>query len=90
VFLVGGIYIYMSYFCIHSASLCLLVGAFNPLTFKLSTDRSAAKRMGFPLYITCCFSLAAFHFLFFFVSFVSMCFSLGSSSMGLFVPLGVD
>ena len=28
-------YIYGSCFCIHSASLCLLVGAFNPFTFKI-------------------------------------------------------
>ena len=27
-------HIYESYFCIHSASLCLLVGAFNSFTFK--------------------------------------------------------
>ena len=26
-------------FCIHSASLCLLVGAFNPFTFKVITDK---------------------------------------------------
>ena len=28
-----------SCFCIHSASLCLLVGAFNPFTFKVITDK---------------------------------------------------
>ena len=27
-----------SCFCIHSASLCLLVGAFNPFTFKVIVD----------------------------------------------------
>ena len=27
-----------SYFCIHSASLCLLVGVFNPFTFKVIID----------------------------------------------------
>ena len=31
-------HIYGSCFCIHSASLCLLVGAFNPLTFKVIID----------------------------------------------------
>ena len=31
-------HIYGSYFCIHSASLCLLVGAFNPFTFKVIID----------------------------------------------------
>ena len=30
--------IYGSCFCIHSASLCLLVGAFNPFTFKVIID----------------------------------------------------
>ena len=28
-----------SCFCIHSASLCLLVGAFNPFMFKVITDK---------------------------------------------------
>ena len=32
-------HIYGSCFCIHSASLCLLVGAFNPFTFKVITDK---------------------------------------------------
>ena len=31
-------HIYGSCFCIHPASLCLLVGAFNPFTFKVITD----------------------------------------------------
>ena len=31
-------YVYGSCFCIHSASLCLLVEAFNPFTFKVITD----------------------------------------------------
>ena len=31
-------HIYGSCFCIHSATLCLLVGAFNPFTFKVITD----------------------------------------------------
>ena len=32
-------HIQRSYFCIHSASLCLLVGAFNPFTFKVIIDK---------------------------------------------------
>ena len=36
-------------FCIHSASLCLLVGAFNPFTFKIIIDRYD------PVAILCCF-----------------------------------
>ena len=42
----------------------------------VSAERSAVKRMGFPLYVTCCFSLAAFHILSLclaFVSLISMC-----------------
>ena len=31
-------HVYGSCFCIHSASLCLLVGAFNPFTFKVIMD----------------------------------------------------
>ena len=31
-------YIYGSYFCIHPARLCLLVGAFNPFTFTVIID----------------------------------------------------
>ena len=31
-------HIYGSCFCIHSASLCLLAGAFNPFTFKVIID----------------------------------------------------
>ena len=34
-------HIYESCFCIHSASLCLLVGAFNPFTFKIIIEAMA-------------------------------------------------
>ena len=56
---------------------------------SVSAERSAIKCMGFPLYVTCCFSLAAFNILslcLVFVSLISMClgvFSLGFSCMGL-------
>ena len=33
---------FISNFCIHSASLCLLVGAFNPFTFKVIIDISVS------------------------------------------------
>jgi len=33
------------------------------LACKVSAERSAVKQMGFPLYVTCCFSLAAFNIL---------------------------
>ena len=31
------------------------------LACRISAERSAVKHMGFPLYVTCCFSLAAFN-----------------------------
>ena len=33
------------------------------LACRVSAERSAVKRMGFPLYVTCCFALAAFNIL---------------------------
>ena len=44
-------------------------------TCRFSVKRPAVKRMGFPLYITCCFSLAAFNILLYlaFVSLISKC-----------------
>ena len=36
------------------------------LACRVSAERLAVKRMGFPLYVTCCFSLAAFNILFVF------------------------
>ena len=46
------------------------------LVCRVSAERSAVKCMGFPLYVTCCFSLAAFNILslyLVFVSLISMC-----------------
>ena len=46
------------------------------LACRVSAERSAVKHMGFPLYVTCCFSLAAFNNLslcLVFVSLISMC-----------------
>ena len=46
------------------------------LTYRISAERSTVKCMGFPLYVTCCFSLAAFCILslyLVFVSLISMC-----------------
>ena len=63
------------------------------LAFRVSAERSAVKHMGFPLYVTCCFSLAAFNILslcLVFVHLISLClgsFSLGLSCVGFFVPL---
>ena len=66
------------------------------LACRVPAERSAVKHTGLPLYVTCCFSLAAFNILslcLVFVSLISMClvcFSLGLSCMGLFMPLGLD
>ena len=46
------------------------------LAWRVSAERSAVKCMGFPLYVTCCFSLDAFNILslcLVFVSLISMC-----------------
>ena len=42
------------------------------LAFRISAKRSAVKPMGFPLYVTCCFSLAAFNILSLRLVFVSL------------------
>ena len=54
----------------------LTISCHSPLACSVSAGRSAVKPMGFPLYVTCCFSLAAFHILslcLVFVSLISMC-----------------
>ena len=45
------------------------------LAYRISPERAAIKHMGFPLYVTCCFSLAAFNIFvcLVFVSLISMC-----------------
>ena len=48
------------------------------LAWRVSANRSAVECMGFPMYVTCCFSLAAFSILslcLIFVSLISMCLS---------------
>ena len=67
----------------------LNISCHSLLACRVSAERSAVKHMGFPLYVTYCFSLAAFNIIalcIVFVSLISMChvlFSLGLSSMGL-------
>ena len=74
----------------------LNISCHSLLTFRVSAERPAVKCMGFPLYVTCFFSLAAFNILslcLVFVSLISMClgvFLLGLSCMALFVPLGLE
>ena len=65
------------------------------LACRVSAERSAIKHIGFPLYVTCCFSLAAFNILsscLVFASLISMClgvFLLGFILYGT-LPLGLD
>ena len=39
----------------------LNISCLSLLAYRFSSERSAVKHMGFPLYVTCCFSLAAFN-----------------------------
>ena len=55
----------------------LIISCHSLLACRVSAERSAVKCMGFPLYVTCCFSLDAFNILSLcltFVSLTSMCF----------------
>ena len=54
----------------------LNISCHSLLAWRVSAERSAVERMGFPLYVTCCFSLAALNILslgLVFVSLISMC-----------------
>ena len=54
----------------------LNIACHSLLACRVSAESSAVKRMEFPLYVTCCFSLAAFNILslcLVFVSLISMC-----------------
>ena len=67
----------------------LNISCHSLLACKDSAERSAVKHMGFPLYVTCCFFLAAFHALslcLVFVSLISMC--LGMFLLG-FILYGI-
>ena len=71
----------------------LHISCHSLLACRVFAERSAVKCMGFPLYVTCWFSLSAFNILslcLVFVSLISMCFFLGISCMGLFLLLGLD
>ena len=41
----------------------LNISCYSFLACRVSAERSAVNHMGFPLYVTCCFSLAAFNML---------------------------
>ena len=54
----------------------LNISSHSFLACRVSAERSAVKCTGFPLYVTCCFSFAAFSILslsLVFVSLISMC-----------------
>ena len=54
----------------------LNISCHSLLACRVSAERSAVKCMGFPLYVTCCFSLVAINILslcLVFVSLISMC-----------------
>ena len=54
----------------------LNISCHSLLACRISAERSAVKHMGFPLYVSCCFSLAAFNILplcLVFFSLISMC-----------------
>ena len=63
--------------CGFSPSSTLNIFCPSLLTCRVSAERSAVKRMGFPLDVTCCFTLVAFNSPFFvclvFPSLISMC-----------------
>ena len=62
------------------------------LAYRVYAERLAVNHIGFPLYVTCCFSLAALNILslcLVFVSLISMCIGV-LSCMGLFAPHELD
>ena len=86
---------YSSLGCRIFPSIALNISCHSLLACRVSAERTAVKHMGFPLYVTCCFSLAAFNILSLCLVFVWLvcvlaCFSLGLSCMGLFGPPELD
>ena len=62
--------------CRFSPFSTLSISCHSLLACRVSAERSAVKHMAFPLYVTCCFSLATFNILYLclvFVSLISMC-----------------
>ena len=57
--------------CIFFPFSTLNISCYSLLACRVSAERSAVKHMGFPLYVTCCFSLAAFNILSLCLVFVS-------------------
>lgn len=66
----------------------LNISCHSLLAFRVSAERSIVKSMGFPFYVTCCFSLAAFNILslcLVFVCLINMCCSM---FLFRFIPCG--
>ena len=59
----------------------LNISCHSLLAYRVSAERSAIKHMVFPLYITCCFSLAGFNIL----SLYLVCVNLISMCLGVFL-----
>ena len=82
--------------CVFFPFSTLNISCHSFLAYRVSAERSAVKCMEFPLYVTCCFSLAAFNILslcLVFVSLIGIClgvFLLGFILYGFFASLGVD
>ena len=74
----------------------LNISCHSLLACRVSAERSAVKPLWFPLFVTCCFSLAAFNILslcLVFVTLISMClgmFLLGFILCGTVCALGPD
>ena len=71
----------------------LNISCHSLLACRISAERSAVKHIGFPLYVTCCFSLAAFTILslcFVFFSLISMCLGVFLLGFILYGTLGLD
>ena len=60
----------------------LNISCHSLLACRVSAERSAVKCMGFPLYVTCCFYLAAFNILSMCLVFVSLIMCLGMFLLG--------
>ena len=56
---------YSNLSCIFFPFSTLNIFCHSLLSCRVSAERSAVKHIGFPLYVTCCLSLAAFNILFF-------------------------
>ena len=68
--------VYSNLGCRFSPFSTLNISCHSLLACRVSAERSAVKHMGFPLFVTCCFSLAGFNVLslcLVFVSLISTC-----------------